>query len=199
MEVWTKGGGSSGYILTIAAVYCIEATPLGIRCGSGFGTGSIEAAVDRTQWHHVAAVFANPKLALVSTNVQLVVDLHLFIDGHLRATRTGLMFPEDLLRGAALGNHPMLRSLGYSMPFNGSVYEPRITLGALSPSQFTCTPWPPVLGCVPIPSGLHFTWTTGSLESAESVTGPWTPVSGATSPHTADRGAPAKFFRLRLP
>lgn len=41
-------------------------------------------------------------------------------------------------------------------------------------------------------------WTRGQLESAETITGPWSPVANATSPHRAAIStAPARFFRLR--
>ncbi len=37
----------------------------------------------------------------------------------------------------------------------------------------------------------------GTLESADSVTGPYTPVAGATSPFSADPTAGAKYYRFR--
>jgi Bacterial Ig domain len=37
----------------------------------------------------------------------------------------------------------------------------------------------------------------GTLESAPTVTGPWSEVSGATNPYTTDATGPASFFRLR--
>jgi hypothetical protein len=45
---------------------------------------------------------------------------------------------------------------------------------------------------------LRLEWTGGgTLEGAASVTGPWTPVGGASTPHTVTAEGPARFFRLR--
>jgi hypothetical protein len=60
------------------------------------------------------------------------------------------------------------------------------------------------------PSGLKFTavtrsggniniaWTgTGTLQSANAVTGPWTDVANATTPFSAPISGAAKFYRLK--
>lgn len=41
-------------------------------------------------------------------------------------------------------------------------------------------------------------WTLGTLESATNVAGPYTPVSGATSPYTMPLTGPAVFYRVQL-
>jgi hypothetical protein len=47
-------------------------------------------------------------------------------------------------------------------------------------------------------NNLVLTWSSGSLQSATSVLGPYSDVSGATSPYTVDTTvAPQQFFRLR--
>jgi hypothetical protein len=46
-------------------------------------------------------------------------------------------------------------------------------------------------------NNLVLTWTTGILESANAVTGPWTVVAGATSPATIPIAGGSKFYRLR--
>jgi hypothetical protein len=38
---------------------------------------------------------------------------------------------------------------------------------------------------------------TGTLESAAQVTGPWTPVTGATSPLTVSPTEPSRFYRSK--
>ncbi|MBN2507043.1 MAG: hypothetical protein JXQ71_10145 [Verrucomicrobia bacterium] len=193
VEVWAKGGTGWGHILSLAAVYCLEATPLGVRCANGFGRGSVDATLNMGQWHHLAARFM--PLTLNSHN-QLVADMQLFVDGQWRGTCPASVFLEDLQRGAALGNHPMVTTLGYQVPFRGLVYEPRVTLGALNPSQFTFKPLPPSLVFEPTPAGLVLTWASGTLESAPAVTGPWTAVAGAASPCTHEFGPHARFFRV---
>jgi prepilin-type N-terminal cleavage/methylation domain-containing protein len=134
MEVWAKGGGGSGRIFTIAAEYLLTATTNGVSCGNGLAGDGVSAAVDMTQWHHLAAEFVNPSL---NGSSQLVADLQLYVDGQMKGTYTGSVFSSDLQRGASLGNHPLLNSLNINEPFTGLVYEPRITLGALSPALFT--------------------------------------------------------------
>ncbi len=46
-------------------------------------------------------------------------------------------------------------------------------------------------------NNLVLVWTSGTLEWADSVTGPWQPVPNATSPYTYPITGTSKFFRLR--
>ena len=46
-------------------------------------------------------------------------------------------------------------------------------------------------------NNLVLTWTTGTLEQADIVTGPYTAVPGATSPATSPISGAAKFLRLK--
>jgi hypothetical protein len=51
-----------------------------------------------------------------------------------------------------------------------------------------------------IGSALVLTWPSGfQLLSATNVTGPYTPVTGATSPRTNALNKPREFFRLQSP
>jgi len=54
----------------------------------------------------------------------------------------------------------------------------------------------PTLSAVGSPGGITLTWT-GVLEAADSVTGSWAPIQGATSPLTVKVDQPARFFRSR--
>ncbi len=47
-------------------------------------------------------------------------------------------------------------------------------------------------------SARQINWTLGTLESAPSVAGPYTAVSGATSPFTMPLTGPTMFYRVRL-
>jgi len=47
-------------------------------------------------------------------------------------------------------------------------------------------------------SAHQINWTLGTLESATNVSGPYLPVSGATSPYTMPLTGPAEFYRVRL-
>jgi len=40
-------------------------------------------------------------------------------------------------------------------------------------------------------------WVGGILQQAETITGPWQDVPGATSPYIVDPSSPAKFFRVK--
>lgn len=48
-------------------------------------------------------------------------------------------------------------------------------------------------------STVTLTWGYGTLIESDSVTGPWTPVSGATSPKTVSSSTGTHFFALQLP
>lgn len=52
----------------------------------------------------------------------------------------------------------------------------------------------PTLSFTRTSTGLNVTYT-GTLQSADVVTGPWSNVPGATSPFTVTTNTPAKFFR----
>jgi hypothetical protein len=54
---------------------------------------------------------------------------------------------------------------------------------------------------VPGPGGLTIAWAVpgAALESAPSVTGPWSEVSGAISPYTVLAAGEGTFYRLRMP
>ena len=43
---------------------------------------------------------------------------------------------------------------------------------------------------------LVLTWSGGTLQSSDNVTGGWAPVSGATSPYTVPIAGAQKFFRV---
>jgi hypothetical protein len=46
--------------------------------------------------------------------------------------------------------------------------------------------------------GLIFDWPFGTLESATNVVGPWSPVTGATSPYTNLPSEPQQFFEVNV-
>lgn len=45
---------------------------------------------------------------------------------------------------------------------------------------------------------MQLTWPSGVLQSASQAAGPYTDVSGASSPHTIPFSAPRQFFRVRV-
>jgi hypothetical protein len=49
-------------------------------------------------------------------------------------------------------------------------------------------------------AGIVLTWSYGTLEAAEDISGPWSVVSGAAAPiHTVPRGVTRGFYRVSLP
>ncbi|MGB0419772.1 MAG: hypothetical protein ACPGL0_01275, partial [Limisphaerales bacterium] len=44
---------------------------------------------------------------------------------------------------------------------------------------------------------IAITWESGALQTAPAVTGPWTPVDGASSPYTVDASQGQAFFRAQ--
>jgi len=46
-------------------------------------------------------------------------------------------------------------------------------------------------------NNLMIEWSSGTLQSATNVTGPYQDVSGATSPYTGPFTGPERFFRLK--
>ena len=55
----------------------------------------------------------------------------------------------------------------------------------------------PLLDALPVGGQIQLTWDRGSLEAAEQMSGPWTPVTEAFSPHLVLPTSPQKFFRAR--
>lgn len=79
---------------------------------------------------------------------------------------------------------------------------------ALSASQIlnhyqdgsTATPAaPPVISIQPSLSNVIVRWTSGFLQKAVDLTGPWTDVTNALSPYTVGAANAASFFRATLP
>lgn len=74
-----------------------------------------------------------------------------------------------------------------------SIYDRSLTQSELTALYFAATG-----GGLKI-AGLNITWNLGTLVEAASLNGPWTPVSGATSPYTVSPTDPMKFYRLVFP
>lgn len=56
----------------------------------------------------------------------------------------------------------------------------------------------PRLGAGASGGDLNLTWPVGTLQEADNVEGPYTDVSGATSPYTIPMTADKKFYRIKL-
>lgn len=86
------------------------------------------------QWHYVAVVFdtlGNP----VDPNGNISGEVTTYFDGLTPSAPTIAVkdtFGDGLVRPIGIGMHPLAFDLDF---FNGLVFEPRVTLGALSPDQ----------------------------------------------------------------
>ncbi len=135
IEVWAKGRGTgNSIILTLSGTHMLYATPTGVKWINEFNQLGIEAETG-TGWHHLAGIVSNP----VISDEGLRGDMSFYVDGVLRGTVTGTQWFHDLSRGIAVGNHPLK---GVNNPFTGRVYEPRLSLGVLTPEEFTIMPAP---------------------------------------------------------
>ena len=196
MEAWIRTpavatGSRLGAVLNMAGMYVLGMDRASGRVGFLRGDNrddlSWTASPLAGQWMHLAVVLASPDSSATTYGA-----ISAYLNGTLIHSGSHT-FPWFLDRATSVGNHPF--EDGYD--YEGLVYEPRVTLGALSPSQFTIQLGPPVLSFGRIAGNLVFTWTTGTLEWADGVTGPWTAVGCVTSPYTNETSASAQFFRLR--
>jgi beta-glucanase (GH16 family) len=81
------------------------------------------------------------------------------------------------------------------------VYSLTVTVGSCASAPATTTVIVNPLVAVSIePSGdtLTLLWSDGTLESATNITGPWTNISGATSPWPVTPTEPQEFYRVKL-
>ncbi len=150
LEIWVKGG-NNGTAFTVAGAFGISGSATGYTMFNGANVASeiVTAPADRTVWTHVAAVYANPS----QNGVNLNTDMQLYINGVLAGTKATVI-PFDLTRGLGVGDHPLFPGGGDA--FNGLLYEPRVSLGALQPPAFT-------FAAVPEPAGLALLGAAGML------------------------------------
>jgi hypothetical protein len=70
---------------------------------------------------------------------------------------------------------------------------------ASTPGTVAVTVNPPLVFSIQTASGnLILNWPYGTLQSATNLFGPWTNVTGATSPLTNAPPAPQQFYRVLL-
>jgi hypothetical protein len=133
-------------------------------------------------------------------------QMSLYLNGVLVATNN--MLGNDLTKvQATFGN--VGASLFNDPDITGSIDEIRVWRGVLSAGQVTATD---VAGPTAVPDfnvtltasrsggNLIVTWSSGTLEEATSLAGPWTPVVGASPPSFSvpTSGAPVKFYRVQV-
>jgi len=87
---------------------------------------------------------------------------------------------------------------------NGTINEARIYYGALTAAQIAtnyllgpAAPGLVELSIAPGATGYQINWPSGTLQSAPSVTGPWTTVTGATAPYVIPAASGTQFYRVK--
>jgi hypothetical protein len=81
------------------------------------------------------------------------------------------------------------------------IYSVTATVGGCTSlaGTTTVTVNPPVaLSVQASAASLIFNWPFGTLQSATNVVGPWSPVTGATSPYTNSPSEPQQFFQVNV-
>jgi hypothetical protein len=141
--------------------------------------------------------------------------VHVYVDGLDRTIDTGVdtaFQSTNYARcGSLLTGAPGMSGNQY---FDGSMDETRIENSVRSPAWVYAS-WATVANnafatygsIVPGAMNLHsqvdgsgqivLTWTTGQLQSASNINGPYTDVSGATSPYTVPPSNAQQYFRIR--
>ncbi len=157
-------------------------------------------SIPDANWHHIAGTYD-----LASGNRIL------YVDGVVQASETGntaytpaaghvTLGTEDLGQGNSFGNNGYLTGNLYDVRiYNYALSQPQIAAIAGVAPTFTGG----TVGVTTGPNGPQFvlTYNGGTLLQATSVAGPWTPVSGATSPYTniLNSASPDMFFKLSNP
>jgi hypothetical protein len=91
-----------------------------------------------------------------------------------------------------------------SRRFNGAIDEPMIFGRTLSPSEISniyqaaVTPPTVTLHVDHVGANVVVTWPNGTLQQADQVTGPYTDMTGVTSPYTNSPSGPMKFYRVKV-
>jgi len=201
--VWANGTGVAGSAEVFFYVndYKTSDGALVLASGNGTTAGNLVApagSVSLNQWHLLTAVVdRNDGLA------QLYVDGNQVVAG---AIRNDFPTSNDMDLG---------RDTGGSFGFLGSLDETRIQSG-LSSANWVWASWATVadnafatygtvispnvvVQCQMTNGQLGLTWATGTLQSAPTVTGPFTDMTGAVSPYLIVPSAAQQYFRIKIP
>jgi hypothetical protein len=142
MECWFKWNGAGNvnaiidYAGTEKIVIPTDSPVPGLVQMLISGTGAIPIGVVAAgEWHYVAVVFDTEGQPL-NTDGTINGVVRTYLDGLApMSVATGAMkdnFGDSLVRGIGIGQHP----LGFDLDFfAGLVFEPRVSLGALSPED----------------------------------------------------------------
>lgn len=119
----------------------VSRPPAGGAAGNPSPGGNVtspNAPLVKDVWTHVAGVLSDVTAGVAHANGDRIDGtLNIYVNGELKGSTaatnivTGFEYP--LTRATAIGNHPTV----VTQNFQGLIFEPRVSLGALDPSQFT--------------------------------------------------------------
>jgi hypothetical protein len=117
----------------------------------------------------------------------------------------GVQVKSNAVTGFAVNNAATfnIADRGDGAPFAGRVDEVAVYTGVLSASRVQAhyaagaVHAPPSIGIARNGNNITLTWPSGVLYQADAITGPFTIVSGATSPHPVTPTGGQKFYLLR--
>lgn len=154
------------------------------------------AGVNDDNWHHVAYVFDQ------GSNATILVYMDGNLDTTAPPTTNGWTWSQQQIE---IG----LSHDAYWRVYDGQLDDIRFynrILTAAEVQQIFTGDTSPVTTANMVgrynfdgpPSGMVLKWPAGTLQSADSITGPWNDVPGATSPWPVRLDAVKKFYRLKI-
>jgi len=134
LEAWINGAGDgtgTDKILSVAGAFNLQLSEGTLQAANGFDGTAAECNAPLADWTHAAAVFRLNENDPGSGS-PLILDIELYVDGILMGVADATSFTSDLDRGIGIGDHPLATGERYE----GSVFEPVVSLGALSEDSF---------------------------------------------------------------
>ena len=143
--------------------------------------------IPQYQWCFVALVITPTNATLYlqnGTSMQTAVDTY----------AEGLC---SFIGNTYVGWDPLGGTGASSRRFTGVIDEPTISNVSLTPTQVNALFSAAGTVYTFTSSGTQLTWNMGTLVSSTNVAGPYTPVSGATSPYTMPLTGASQFYRIQ--
>jgi hypothetical protein len=161
---------------------------LGYHWGDSFWDVESGLTLPANEWSFVALVVQPTQATLYVYNSD-GMESFTHIAGHAALA---------LNSGFRLGGDPA----GDDRIFNGRIDEVAVFGSALTQEQIVTLVGAtfPTITLDRLPSGnIQLNWSGGALYQAEDLSGPWTPVPGATSPYSFAPVLSRQFFRVQTP
>jgi len=167
---------------------------------SGIGAYGDAGSINDGNWHHLVHVFDRK-----NGNVNYLDGLQVRFNKQAGTSATAA---QNIDSGSwfTIGQDP---SGLYAEPGSGDIDDLGVWHKALTPleaaslfmagsvNHLSFVSAPVTLSIAKVGSAVKLTWVAGILQSADTVTGPYTDVAGASSPYTVAASAAKKFYRVK--